>query len=143
LPDAVVCGNDQMAIGVIRELIANGVRVPADVAVVGFDDIYPGILLTPPLTTVRQPMRLLGERACSRLLERLADPSLPHQVELLPTEVVVRDSCGCGADGQRPRKKGPGTRRAAASPVVGGVRVAANAAVANAEMAGDRPPRAS
>lgn len=95
LPDAVVCANDQMAIGVIRELIAGGVRVPGDVAVVGFDDIYPGTLLAPPLTTVRQPMRLLGERACSRLLARIADPSLAHQVELLPTHLVVRSSCGC------------------------------------------------
>jgi LacI family transcriptional regulator len=94
-PDAVVCGNDQMAIGVIRELTAHGVRVPGDVAVVGFDDIYPGALLAPPLTTVRQPMRLLGERACSLLLDRLNNPGLPHRLELLPTEMVVRSSCGC------------------------------------------------
>lgn len=94
-PDAVVCANDQMAIGAMRELQASGVRVPDDIAVVGFDDIYPGILIAPALTTVRQPMRLLGERACSRLLERIADPSRPHRVELLPTELVVRESCGC------------------------------------------------
>jgi LacI family transcriptional regulator len=95
LPDAVVCANDQMAIGAMRELQACGVRVPDDIAVVGFDDIYPGILISPSLTTVRQPMRLLGERACSRLLQRIADPALPHQVELLPTELIVRESCGC------------------------------------------------
>jgi LacI family transcriptional regulator len=95
LPDAVVCANDQMAIGVMRELQASGLQVPDDIAVVGFDDIYPGILITPALTTVRQPMRLLGERACRRLLERIADPSLPHRVELLPTELVVRETCGC------------------------------------------------
>lgn len=95
LPDAVVCGNDLMAIGVISELGANGVRVPADVAVVGFDDIYPGALLAPPLTTVRQPMRLLGERASARLLQRIKNPALRHKVELLPTELVLRASCGC------------------------------------------------
>jgi LacI family transcriptional regulator len=95
LPDAVVCGNDQMAIGVVRELSARGVRVPQDVAVVGFDDIYPGALLNPPLTTVRQPMRLLGERASSRLLARIKDPELAYRVELLPTELVLRASCGC------------------------------------------------
>ena len=95
LPDAVICANDQMAIGAMRELQACGIRVPADIAVVGFDDIYPGTLIAPPLTTVRQPMRLLGEHACSRLLERIADPSLPHRVELLPTTLVVRESCGC------------------------------------------------
>jgi LacI family transcriptional regulator len=94
-PDAVICANDQMAIGAMRELQANGVRIPADLAVVGFDDIYSGALVTPPLTTVSQPMRVLGERACSRLLERIGDPSLPHRVELLPTRLVVRESCGC------------------------------------------------
>jgi len=55
-----------------------------------------GALLAPPLTTARQPMRLLGERACSRLLDRIADPALPRQIERLPTELVVRESCGCG-----------------------------------------------
>jgi len=97
LPDAVVCGNDQMAIGVIRELGNSGVRVPNDVAVVGFDDIYAGSLLVPALTTVRQPMRLIGERASERLLERIKDPTLERRVELLPTELVLRASCGCSS----------------------------------------------
>jgi LacI family transcriptional regulator len=116
LPDAVVCGNDQMAIGAIRELMAGGLGVPADVAVVGFDDIYPGTLLAPSLTTVHQPMRLLGERACSRLLERIADPSLPQRVELLPTELIVRASCGCTGNGRALRrgKTTASTDRAAA-----------------------------
>jgi len=100
LPDAIVCANDQMAIGAMRELQASGLRVPEDIAVVGFDDIYPGSLIAPSLTTVRQPMRQLGHRACSRLLERIADPSLPHQVELLPTELIVRESCGCPGGSQ-------------------------------------------
>jgi LacI family transcriptional regulator len=95
LPDAIICGNDQMAIGAMRELQAAGVRVPADVAVTGFDDIRFGALFTPPLTTVRQSLRLLGERACSCLLERIADPALPHRSERLPTELIVRESCGC------------------------------------------------
>jgi LacI family transcriptional regulator len=95
LPDAIICANDQMAIGAMRELLAAGIRVPADVAVTGFDDIRFGALFTPPLTTVRQSMRLLGERACSCLLERIADPALPHRAERLPTELIVRESCGC------------------------------------------------
>jgi LacI family transcriptional regulator len=94
-PDAIVCANDQMAIGAIRELQAEGIAVPADIAVVGFDDMHVGELLMPSLTTVRQPMRLLGERACSRLLARIADPGLKRHVERLPTELVVRESCGC------------------------------------------------
>jgi LacI family transcriptional regulator len=94
LPDAIICGNDQTAIGAMRELQAAGIRVPADVGIVGFDDMHLSALLAPPLTTVRQPMRLLGERACSRLLERIADPALPPRSERLPGELIIRESCG-------------------------------------------------
>ena len=95
MPDAVVCANDQMAIGVLRAFGSAGVRVPDEVAVVGFDDIYPASLFDPPLTSVDQPVRMLGERACARLLDRIARPDLPTQVELLPTDLVLRKSCGC------------------------------------------------
>jgi LacI family transcriptional regulator len=94
-PDAVVCANDQMAIGVLQTFARARVRVPEDVAVTGFDDIFLGGLVEPTLTTVHQPMRLLGEQACARLLERIATPGLPPQVLLLPTELVLRSSCGC------------------------------------------------
>ncbi len=72
LPDAIVCANDQMAIGVLRTLAARRIRVPEEVAVVGFDDIFPASLCDPPLTTVHQPMRKIGERACDRLFELIA-----------------------------------------------------------------------
>ena len=84
-----------MAIGVLQALARGGVRVPEELSVTGFDDIFPGSLFEPSLTTVHQPMRLLGERACARLLDRVARPDLPPQVELLPTELVLRKSCGC------------------------------------------------
>jgi len=104
LPDAVVCANDQMAVGVLRAFAAAGVRVPEDVAVIGFDDVALAHLYDPSLTTVRQPMRMLGERACARLLDRIAHPELSPAVELLPTELVLRSSCGCprGAVTRRP-----------------------------------------
>jgi LacI family transcriptional regulator len=95
LPDAVVCANDQMAIGVLQALARARVRVPQDVAVTGFDGIFVGGLIEPTLTTVHQPMRELGEQACERLLERIATPGLPPKVQLLPTELVLRSSCGC------------------------------------------------
>src|SRR6185437_231502 len=95
LPDAIVCANDQMAIGVVRTLAARGIRIPEEVAVVGFDDIFPASLIDPPLTTVHQPMRKIGERGCDRLLERIMDPTLRPKVELLPAELVLRESCGC------------------------------------------------
>jgi LacI family transcriptional regulator len=95
LPDAVVCANDQMAIGLLQAFAREGVRVPDQISVVGFDDIYPSSLCDPPLTTIHQPMRLLGERACTRLIERIARPTLRPKVELLSTEIVLRSSCGC------------------------------------------------
>ncbi len=116
LPDAVVCANDQMAIGVLKCFARAGLDVPAQVSVVGFDDIYPGSLQHPPLTTVHQPMRQLGEQACNRLLARLAGPALPPAVQVLATELVVRSSCGCPA--------GTDERRLVAPPLAGATRPA-------------------
>ena len=95
LPDAIICANDQMAIGVLRTLTKHSIRVPDDIALIGFDDIYPATLCDPPLTTVNQPIRSIGERSCERLIERIAHPTLRPVVELLPTELVIRTSCGC------------------------------------------------
>jgi LacI family transcriptional regulator len=91
--------------------------VPEDVAVVGFDDIFPGSLFKPALTTVHQPMRLLGERACARLLDRISDPSLQPSVQLLPTELVIRSSCGCPPGTEiRRAVTGPASQPAATQP---------------------------
>lgn len=100
-PDAVACANDQMAIGVMREFQRAGVGVPEDIAVTGFDDIFPGRIVDPPLTTVGQPSRELGALAATRLLERIDGSEGPPRAELLPTELIVRRSCGC-ADGGAP-----------------------------------------
>ena len=101
LPQAVVCANDQMAIGVLRELQRAGVSIPADVAVTGFDDVYPSRVVEPPLTTVSQPFRDLGSRATRRLLNRVKNPALAPRAEVLPTQVVIRASCGCQPQKQR------------------------------------------
>jgi LacI family transcriptional regulator len=95
LPDAIICANDQMAIGVLRTLTKHSIRVPHDIALIGFDDIYPATLCDPPLTTVNQPIRSIGERSCERLIERISHPTMRTAVELLPTELVIRTSCGC------------------------------------------------
>jgi LacI family transcriptional regulator len=99
IPQAVACANDQMAIGVMRELQRSGIRVPEDVAVTGFDNVFPGRLVEPPLTTVGQPVRDLGVRAAARLLERIEGATEPPRAETLPTELVLRRSCGCPAPG--------------------------------------------
>jgi LacI family transcriptional regulator len=95
LPEAVVCANDQMAIGVLSQFQRTGVKVPKDVALTGFDDVYPSRLIDPPLTTVRQPVRDLGIRAARRLLARIGQPALAPRAEILPTSAVIRASCGC------------------------------------------------
>ena len=92
---AIYAHNDMIAMGVLSALRDSGRRVPDDCAVVGCDDIPFAAYLIPPLTTVHQPMRKIGERGCDRLLERIMDPTLRPRIELLPAELVLRSSCGC------------------------------------------------
>jgi LacI family transcriptional regulator len=94
-PRAVVCANDQTAIGVMAALTSAGLRVPEDVAVTGFDGIQLGQHLRPSLTTVAQPMRGLGEAAVRLLQERMSDPTLPSRAVELPVQLELRASCGC------------------------------------------------
>jgi LacI family transcriptional regulator len=107
-PRAIVCGNDEMAIGALIALRARRLRVPADVAVTGFDDIAAAHHVRPGLTTVRQPMRELGEQSVQMLIGRITDPAAPRQSVILPTRTVIRRSCGC-----RPRPAGTGQPRKA------------------------------
>jgi DNA-binding LacI/PurR family transcriptional regulator/GAF domain-containing protein len=92
--DAIVAANDNMAIGALEELQARGIRVPTDVAVTGFDDLESAAALIPPLTTVRQPVYEQGRLATEILLERLAGAKVSQET-VLPTELIVRRSCGC------------------------------------------------
>jgi LacI family transcriptional regulator len=92
--DAVFSGDDESAIGVLAALGQAGKRVPEDVAVVGFDDIYLSRYLTPPLTTIRAPIEQVGREA-ARQLVRLIRGDRADPLVLLPTELVVRRSCGC------------------------------------------------
>ncbi|HYQ69572.1 LacI family DNA-binding transcriptional regulator [Actinophytocola sp.] len=97
LPQALVFANDQMAIGAYDVLERRGVRVPADVAVVGFDGIPLGRVVRPALTTVSQPMRRLGETAVDLLVERLAGSARAPRSVMLPVAQTRRASCGCPA----------------------------------------------
>ncbi len=94
--DAIVAANDDMAIGALEALQMRGIHVPDDVAVAGFDNVEVTKSVTPPLTTVRQPMHAQGRRAVELLLTRIAGGEIPQRVTL-PTEIVVRQSCGCTA----------------------------------------------
>jgi phosphoserine phosphatase RsbU/P len=94
--DAVTCVNDMAAMGVMQELSARGIVIPDQVAVLGFDDLGVSPYLESPLTTVRQPVREQARRAWSVLLAQVAG-ELPSQTITLPTQLVVRESCGCTA----------------------------------------------
>ncbi len=93
-PDAVFAASDMMAIGAIRALREASLRVPEDVAVVGFDDVPQVARLVPPLTTVRQPIYRLGATTVDSLLDLIEYPDSPPRRIVLPTELVVRASCG-------------------------------------------------
>jgi DNA-binding LacI/PurR family transcriptional regulator/anti-anti-sigma regulatory factor/putative methionine-R-sulfoxide reductase with GAF domain len=94
---AIVAADDIMALGLLRALQSRGVRVPYDVAVAGFDDIGDARFTTPPLTTVRQPLYLQGRRAAEIVLAQLQGEEYPRQ-EVLPMELIVRQSCGCSPE---------------------------------------------
>jgi DNA-binding LacI/PurR family transcriptional regulator len=92
--NAIFAGDDEAAIGVLTALKHAGKQVPDDVAVVGFDDIYLAQHLTPPLTTVRSPIEQVGREAI-KLLVQVINGDEPEPIILLPTELVIRQSCGC------------------------------------------------
>jgi LacI family transcriptional regulator len=92
--DAIFAGDDDAAIGVLKALHEHNCKVPADIAVIGFDDLGFASFLNPPLTTVRAPTEEVGRIATERLFGLLENqPS--DEVMILPTEIIFRRSCGC------------------------------------------------
>jgi LacI family transcriptional regulator len=92
-PSAVFCANDLLALGALTAIRAAGLRVPDDIAVVGFDDIPAARLVYPALTTIAQFQERLGQRAAEMLVERLngSAPAAARREEM-PYELIVRDS---------------------------------------------------
>jgi DNA-binding LacI/PurR family transcriptional regulator len=93
-PTAVFAFNDQIAIGALHALRTSGLRVPEDMAVVGFDGIGLGAFTTPELTTVEQPRAEVGRRAVELVLDTLNGAASGPIQETLPVHLVVRESCG-------------------------------------------------
>jgi LacI family transcriptional regulator len=96
-PDAVFAGSDMVAVGALQALREAGLRVPEDVAIVGFDDLPTALDTRPQLTTIRQPIYDKGIRAAEILLDLIEGRITEPQHVLLETELVVRDSCGAAA----------------------------------------------
>ena len=93
-PDALVCANDEIALGAIVAAEEIGLRVGRDIAITGWDDVMAARHARPALTTVRQPMRTLGSLAAEVLDERITGTRTTPRHESLATDLVVRDSCG-------------------------------------------------
>ncbi len=93
-PDAIVCANDRAAGRLMHTLLQLGYGIPADVRLVGIDDVDYASLLPVPLTTLRQPTRQIGDAALGAMLDRIRRPELPPRDIFLPCELVVRASCG-------------------------------------------------
>lgn len=91
-PTAVMCANDLLALGVLRGLAVRGVRVPEDLAVVGYDDLIFGSMLSPALTSIRQPAFELGVAAAQLLLDEVHNPDHRHREVRFEPELVVRAS---------------------------------------------------
>lgn len=110
LPDlpctVVMCGTDTHAMAVLEIAQAAGLRIPEDLAIVGFDDIEPGQYLRPSLTTVRQDVEALGRTAVRILCSQLAGAT-PPPVTMVPTQLIVRRSCGCRLPADMPRASLP------------------------------------
>lgn len=90
-PTAVFCYNDMSALGALKAIHMMGLRVPEDISVVGFDDLFVAEYATPPLTTVRQPRRQMGRMAMDTLL-KLMEGAKVEEVVRVPGELIIRES---------------------------------------------------
>jgi LacI family transcriptional regulator len=97
-PTAVVLANDVMALGFMRTLQASNVSIPADVSVIGFDDIPAAGLYWPGLTTVHQELRIMGSQACRALMAILDSEKVERGLVEFPMKLIVRQSTGRAPD---------------------------------------------
>ena len=90
-PTAVCCYNDMSALGAMRSIWLHGLRVPEDISVVGFDDLFLASYTQPPLTTVRQPMRRMGQLAMESLFSLMSGEESEIRIRV-DAELIVRES---------------------------------------------------
>jgi LacI family transcriptional regulator len=93
-PTAVAAFNDRTAIGVIRGCYEAGIRVPEDIALIGFHDIPTARYTTPALTTIGHPLIEMGEMAATSLFVLLQGDEVTERDQTVPVSLVVRESCG-------------------------------------------------
>ena len=93
-PDAVFVASDSMAMGAMRAIQENGLHIPQDVAVIGFDDVVSGHRWTPTLSTVHQPIQEMGVKAAETIIEIILNPGCGPKKVVLETSLVLRESTG-------------------------------------------------
>nr|WP_171060906.1 substrate-binding domain-containing protein [Poseidonocella sp. HB161398] len=94
LPTAILCATDEMALGVLAELNARGIRVPDDMSVTGYDNTRYAELTHPPLTTIAQPAHEIGTRAMQALLRQIAGKPVSRASEYVDYQLILRRSVG-------------------------------------------------
>lgn len=92
-PDAIFTGNNLITLGALETIHKRKKRIPEDVAILGFDDMFWASSLNPPLTAVRQPAYEIGKRACELLIQRISDPQRSCIQMTLNAELMIRSSC--------------------------------------------------
>jgi len=91
-PDAIFTGNNLITLGALESIHTHRLRIPEDIAIVGFDDMIWSNSLNPPLTAIRQPAYDIGKRACELLLQRISEPARACIKMILKTELIIRKS---------------------------------------------------
>lgn len=92
LPSALVVANDAMALGIILTLQEAGIRIPEDIAIIGYDDIPEATIIRPALTTIEQNSAYIGRKLARLLFERIANPEIPSRRIEVPNSLIIRDS---------------------------------------------------
>lgn len=96
-PTALFTGNNLITLGALETIHSRGVKIPHDIAMVGFDDMYWSFSLNPPLTAVRQPGFEMGKRAAEMLFQRIKEPERATVKVVYDTELKIRSSCGANS----------------------------------------------
>jgi LacI family transcriptional regulator len=113
-PTAIFAASDLLTVQVLRLMQSMSIGIPQEIALAVFDDFDAATLITPQVTVVRQPVADLGRKAVSLLLQRIeGDGALPATQVVMPTELVIRASCGCKMPVGRYKAKAGAVRRAA------------------------------
>ncbi len=95
-PTAIFAAGDVLAVGALQAIKERGLRIPEDVALIGYNDLDIANLVEPPLTTVAAPVRDLGATAMQMLQRLVAGETVEERQITLPTKLVIRRTCGCG-----------------------------------------------